>query len=102
MTVKPQMNRENLFCLPDGAPPTFSRDESLEKLPLPNLEESLERYYRNLLPFGNDDELKNSRKVIEDFKNGVGKKLHKMLEGKAKEERNWVRSKSILTVGNLR
>jgi hypothetical protein len=85
------MNRENLFILPDGAPSTFSRDEGLEALPLPTLEDTLERYYRNLLPFGDEDELKTSRKIIEEFKNGVGGKLHKMLEEKASKEKNWVR-----------
>lgn len=84
------MNRELFYYLPEGAEPTFSRDESLEKLPLPKLEETLERYYRNLLPFGNDEELKRARKVIEDFKNGDGKKLQKMLEAKAAKEKNWV------------
>lgn len=85
------MNRETLFFLPEGAPSTFSRDESLEKLPLPTLEDSLERYYKNLLPFGSEDELKISRKIIEEFKNGVGKKLHKMLEQKALVDKNWVK-----------
>lgn len=84
------MNRENLYFLPDGSPGTFARDESLQKLPLPKLEETLERYYRNLLPFGTEQDLNNSRKVIDDFKNGIGKKLHKMLEAKAATERNWV------------
>ncbi|CRK94291.1 CLUMA_CG007806, isoform A [Clunio marinus] len=84
------MSREQFYFLPEGAPPTFSRDEMLEKLPLPKLEDSLKRYYRNLLPFGSDEELAKSRKIIEDFKNGDGKKLQKMLEDKAAKERNWV------------
>jgi Choline/Carnitine o-acyltransferase len=84
------MNRELFYYLPEGAQPTFSRDESLEKLPLPKLEDTLERYFRNLLPFGSEDELKNSKKNIEDFKNGIGKKLQKMLEEKATKEKNWV------------
>jgi hypothetical protein len=85
------MSREAFFFLPEDAPSTFSRDESLEKLPLPRLEDTLERYYRNLLPFGSDEDLKASRKVIDDFKNGIGKKLHHMLEEKASNERNWVK-----------
>lgn len=84
------MNRENIFFLPKDAPSTFARDELLEKLPLPSLEDTLNRYERSLLPFASDNELKQSRKVIEDFKNGVGKKLHKMLAEKAAKERNWV------------
>lgn len=84
------MSRELFYYLPEGAAPTFALDEKLENLPLPKLEESLERYYKNLLPFGSEEELKTSRRVIEEFKNGDGKKLQKMLEEKAKKERNWV------------
>lgn len=84
------MSRESFYFLPDGAPSTFDRDEKLESLPLPKLEDTLERYQRNLLPFANEQEMNNSRKVIENFKHGIGKKLHKMLEEKATKERNWV------------
>jgi hypothetical protein len=84
--------------LPDGAPSTFLRDDSLDKLPLPKLDDTLERYFKNLLPFGDENELKTSRKIIEEFKNGVGGKLHKMLETKASKEKNWVKkdSKTLL------
>lgn len=89
------MNRESIYFLPEGAPGTFARDDTLESLPLPKLNDTLERYYRNLLPFGTEQELRDSRKVIEEFKNGIGKKLQEMLEKKAAKERNWV-SKSDL------
>lgn len=85
------MSREKFFFLPEDAPPTFARDEKLEKLPLPKLEDTLERYFHNLLPFGTIDELDNSRRVIDTFKNGVGRKLQKLLEERAAKERNWVR-----------
>lgn len=81
---------EQFFILPEGAPPTFSRDELLEKLPLPKLEDTLARYQRNLLPFGTKAEIDNSSKVIKNFMNGVGKKLHELLEKKAAEQKNWV------------
>jgi hypothetical protein len=84
------MNRQNLYYLNDGEGSTFSKDEVLEKLPLPDLAATLERYYKNLLPFGTNDELKNSRKVIDAFKNGTGKKLQKLLQDKAMVEKNWV------------
>lgn len=84
------MSRDKFFFLPEGALPTFGRDEKLDKLPLPTLEETLARYQRNLLPFGSEVELANSQKIINEFKNGVGKKLHKLLEEKAATERNWV------------
>lgn len=84
------MNRENLYFLPKGAQPTFARDETLQSLPLPTLDDTLKRYERSLLPFGTEKELMNSRKVIEAFRNGIGQKLHKMLAEKAAKERNWV------------
>lgn len=89
------MNRENFFFLPDGAPSTFSRDESLEKLPLPRFEDTLQRYERNLLPFGTEVQLKTAKKAIEAFKNGIGKKLHKILEEKAAKEKNWVNNSKL-------
>lgn len=84
------MNRESIYFLPENAPKTFSRDDTLEPLPLPSLEDTLERYYQSLLPFGTEEELKNSRGIIENFKNGIGKKLHSLLEQRAKKEKNWV------------
>lgn len=86
------MNRDNIFFLPENAPGTFSRDESLAPLPLPKLEATLERYYKSLIPFGTKEELTNSRRIIEEFRNGIGKKLQAQLEEKAKTEKNWVSS----------
>lgn len=50
----------------------------------------MERYFESLKPFGTADELKNSRKIIDDFKIGVGKKLHAILVERTKTEKNWV------------
>lgn len=89
------MNRENIYFLPEGAPSTFDRDESLESLPLPKLQDTLERYERNLLPFATEQELQQTRKTIDDFKHGIGKKLQTILEEKAAKSRNWVRRKKF-------
>lgn len=80
-----------IFVSAEGSASTFENDERLDKLPLPKLEDSLERYYKNLIPFGSEEELKNSRRIIDEFKNGVGKKLQKLLERRAAESRNWVK-----------
>jgi hypothetical protein len=90
-SLKVIMDRDTWFFLPEGEPSTFYRDEKLEKLPLPKLKDTLARYERNLLPFATEDELKKSRVIINEFKNGIGKKLHEILEKKAAKERNWVR-----------
>lgn len=84
------MDRNSIFVLPDDAPATFDKDDTLPPLPLPQLEDTLERYYESLKPFGTPEELKNSRKVIDDFKNGIGRKLHALVEEKAKKSQNWV------------
>lgn len=84
------MNLESIYHLSDGAPSTFAQDEELPALPLPTLADSIERYYEAIQPFGNKEELANTRRLLEDFKNGIGKKLHQMLKEKAKSEKNWV------------
>lgn len=92
------MNRESIYFLPEGAPSTFERDDKLESLPLPKLQDTLERYQRNLLPFATEQELQQSVKIINDFKDGIGQKLHKMLEEKAAKSRNWVRQRSLIKI----
>lgn len=85
-----RISREMLYVSDDGAVGTFELDESLPTLPLPKLESTLNRYYESLRPFGNEQQLKVSRKIIEEFKNGVGIKLQKILEERAKTQKNWV------------
>lgn len=90
------MNRDSIFFLPENGELTFSRDDTLAKLPLPKLEDSLTRYFRAIQPFGSKEELKNSEKIIKDFKNGSGKKLQLLLEQHEQKERNWVSFKFVI------
>lgn len=85
------MDLKSIYYLKDGEPGTFDNDENLPALPLPSLNDTLERYYRSLIPFGTTEELQNSRKIIDTFKNGIGFKLHEMLKKKAEVDKNWVR-----------
>lgn len=84
-------NRDQLFLRSEHEPKTFAKDNALPSLPLPSLNDTLERYYESLKPFGNTEQLANSRKIIENFKNGIGKKLHSILVERTKNHRNWVR-----------
>ncbi|XP_029729005.2 peroxisomal carnitine O-octanoyltransferase [Aedes albopictus] len=85
------MNRDSIYHLPEGSKEsTFCHDESLPALPLPKLEDTLKRYFESLKPFGTAEELQNTAKIIEEFKNGIGAKLHRSLEEKSKREKNWV------------
>lgn len=89
------MNRDTIYFLPENGESTFSRDDSLAKLPLPKLEDTLTRYFRAIQPFGSKEELKKSEKIIQDFKNGPGKKLQLLLEEYEKKQQNWVSFKLI-------
>lgn len=85
------MNLDSIYHLPEGSKETtFCYDDSLPALPLPELDDTLKRYFESLKPFGTDEELKTSSRIIEDFRMGVGAKLHRMLAEKAKHEKNWV------------
>lgn len=84
------MTREMLFVCDEKAAGTFDLDEDLPALPLPALENTLIRYYESLRPFGNEQQLRESRRIIDEFKNGVGQKLQKILEKRAKSNKNWV------------
>lgn len=85
------MNRDSIYHLPEGSTETtFCYDDTLPALPLPELEDTLKRYFESLKAFGTDEELKTSSKIIEEFRVGVGAKLHRSLAEKAKHEKNWV------------
>lgn len=90
MSTYIKMDRASLFFLPDDAPRTFDKDDSLPPLPLPKLEDTMRRYYENLKPFATENELKKARKVIDDFMANDGKKLQKLLEDRAASSKNWV------------
>jgi carnitine O-octanoyltransferase len=84
------ISRDQIYVSDGDERVTFKNDDNLPNLPLPSLNDTLQRYYEALKPFGTDEELKNSLKIIENFKNGVGPQLHKVLEQKARVEKNWV------------
>ena len=69
---------------------TFSADGLLPSPPLPNLEDTLRVYLDSVKPFLTRLEYLKREKCVEDFKNGIGKKLHFFLAEKANKERNWV------------
>lgn len=70
--------------------PTFSVDDLLPSMPVPCLAKTCDNYLESVRPFVTDEELKTTTKVVENFKNGVGKDLQVLLVEKAKHERNWV------------
>lgn len=85
------MAQKNIFIQSEDGPSTFHFDENLDNLPLPSLDDTLQSYYKSLIPFANDEsELKNTERIINEFKNGTGRKLHELLKEEASREKNWV------------
>lgn len=70
---------------------TYSHEEALGDLPVPNLKETLEKYLRSAKPFLTEQEYEHTEAVTKDFQEGVGQELQEQLVGRAKTEKNWVR-----------
>lgn len=91
---------------------TFEYDDKLPSLPLPTLEHTLARYldsgirkqkceiYFNI-SYGylvravvdSDDEYARTKRIVEQFRQGIGRELHEELKNniEKRQERNWVR-----------
>ncbi|XP_059483056.1 carnitine O-acetyltransferase-like isoform X2 [Neocloeon triangulifer] len=69
----------------------FSQNSpQLPRLPVPPLKTTLERYLRSVKPFVDEKEFKVTQALAEKFSGGVGEKLQKLLEDRAKKTENWL------------
>ncbi|TRY94180.1 hypothetical protein DNTS_030540 [Danionella cerebrum] len=59
--------------------PTMHYQKSLPRLPVPKLEDSIRRYLAAQRPLLNDEHYRNTEKIANGFKNGIGKELHEEL-----------------------
>lgn len=84
------MDRDSIFISKPGEPSTFEYDETLPSFPLPNLMDTLVRYYESLKPFGTTEELFNTRQILKKFNQGIGAKLQSKLQQRAAEKKNWL------------
>ena len=69
---------------------TFSNDELLPPLPLPELNDSLSLYLDSVKPHLNDEEFVKTKQIVDDFEKNEGKILHQRLLDRAKKRKNWV------------
>ncbi|KAH6920935.1 hypothetical protein HPB50_028078 [Hyalomma asiaticum] len=83
--------------LPDMAPlpirgVMLSRQKELPKLPVPPLQETLDRLWLSLQPILSEQELRASRQAIDKFgeRGGEGEYLHRMLMYRYKRVENWL------------
>ena len=70
---------------------TFELDEELPSLPVPSLDETLDKYLDSIEPFVTESELKTTKIIVEKFRNGAGEDLQDLLLKHAGERKNWVR-----------
>ncbi|XP_061624734.1 carnitine O-acetyltransferase-like isoform X2 [Phyllopteryx taeniolatus] len=67
------------------------RQEGLPKLPVPPLKQTCENYLAALEPIVSGEELGHTRKLVEEFlRGGVGDRLQKGLERRARKTDNWL------------
>ncbi|XP_065348241.1 peroxisomal carnitine O-octanoyltransferase [Cloeon dipterum] len=69
---------------------TFGRDDTLPKLPVPELGKTIKKYLESVRPHVDDAAFKKTEAIAKQFENGVGKSLHEKLLERAKTENNWV------------
>ena len=69
---------------------TYAAQDSLPSLPVPPLEQTMNKLVRTCQPFLSDDELEHTKACAKDFQNGIGKELQAQLEERAASMRNWV------------
>ena len=69
---------------------TFSNDELLPALPLPELHDSLSIYLDSVKPHLTKDKFHQTKQIVEEFEKNEGLILHQRLVDRTKERRNWV------------
>lgn len=71
-----------------------SHQQGLPTLPVPPLHQTFERYIAALEPIVEAEELQHTKGLVQEFQEagGVGERLQKLLEKRAKNTENWVSS----------
>ncbi|XP_077162991.1 carnitine O-acetyltransferase isoform X3 [Paroedura picta] len=70
----------------------LAHQEGLPSLPVPPLQQTLDRYLLALQPIVSEEELSHTRQLVEEFRKpgGVGERLQKGLERRARKHENWL------------
>ena len=69
---------------------TFAKQSEVPRLPIPELEDTLEKYLTFVDPLLNEEERKRTRMVVKAFGEGKGKVLHADLVEYAKDKHSYI------------
>ncbi|XP_076436224.1 carnitine O-acetyltransferase-like [Babylonia areolata] len=68
----------------------FSTQSSLPRLPVPPLQQTMEKYLRSVRPLVSDEEFAETQEVVKKFLQSPGPELQEILEKRAQEKTNWL------------
>ena len=78
-------SQRKFYIAPDSSSRTFEYDSQLEKLPVPELKQSLDKYLKSIQPFVSSHDYENASKACYDFlHSGEGTTLQTLLLNKSK------------------
>uniref|UniRef100_A0ABM0MVN2 Peroxisomal carnitine O-octanoyltransferase-like n=1 Tax=Saccoglossus kowalevskii TaxID=10224 RepID=A0ABM0MVN2_SACKO len=69
---------------------TFQYQDNLPPLPVPPLDQTLDKYLQSVKPLVKDEDYKKTEKLVKEFGDGSGRQLQQQLLEKAKHSRNWL------------
>lgn len=68
--------------------PTMHFQDSLPRLPIPKLEDTMRRYLSAQKPLLDDGQFRKTEELCKNFENGIGKKLHEQLVAQDKQNKH--------------
>ncbi|OQR77398.1 carnitine O-palmitoyltransferase 1, partial [Tropilaelaps mercedesae] len=73
-----------------SSPLLYSYQSCLPKLPLPSLENTMDRYLKSVRPLNDEESFKRLEQLAMDFKNGPGRRFQRYLWFKSRWAQNYV------------
>lgn len=78
------------LAAPEKKQITWGNPLNLPSLPVPKLQQTLDKYLQTVEPLLNEEEFKRTIDIVQKFGSGAGAKLQELLVKKAKNSENWL------------